>query len=498
MAANDLEGKELAGPESGSRYVVGPTIGVGGMATVHRAKRFDPPGSVALKVLHPHLAADASVVKAIRVEALVASKLNHPNVVRIHEVLELEGAPALVMDWVDGGSLLSHTYAAWNRDEPIPQPVVVAIVADLLRALAAAHGAADPIIHRDVSPHNVLLTRDGVAMLSDFGIARIGDRTGSTTQGMLKGKLSYMAPELFASKPASVRSDLYATGVITWELLAGERLFEGDVAEVLGKMMTLDRSSLSLATRGVPAPLSDVVARAIDPEPSRRFASADEMRNAMAEAMAPAPHEDVATWIADVGLAGPPSVASRSSAPPPARAVGSRRGLVLGGVVVVAVAATAALALSARNEGAGPIPTTAEPARAGPTATAEETAPSPPPAPIASTAAPTISATAEAAPTTSASAQRTRPKRTFDRSAAQRQATDVWVQARLKCNVQMGAFAITYSPQGGVSVNQFLGDTSPCATSYLASNVKPAPPFDGPAQTLTVGASGGSAWQNKP
>lgn len=284
------------------RYVLYEPIGVGGMATVYRARGKH---EVAIKRLHPHLAAEPDILSRFRDEVRISTAIHHPNIVRVLELIEPAGAeqaPSLVLELVDGGSLAALAYASWNRDERIEIGVASALVLDVLAALEAVHGRTEggepaPIIHRDVSPHNVLVTRDGVAKLTDFGIAKIGRQSGSTAQGHLKGKVAYMAPEQLTKKPVGERSDLYAVGVVLWELLASEKLFEGDLAEIVTQVLMPERRALAEVAPHVPSEVAAVVMRSIDPAPEKRFASAAVMAEVLRSAAPPASRATVTRWV---------------------------------------------------------------------------------------------------------------------------------------------------------------------------------------------------------
>ncbi|MFO0649244.1 MAG: serine/threonine-protein kinase [Polyangiales bacterium] len=184
------------------RYEILDEIASGGMATVYVARSTGPRGFsrvVALKRLHPHLAAEPDFVRMFLDEARIASGIRHPNVVATLDIDDSEDL-SLVMEYVDGPSLLDVAQAASARGERIPTGVCVRVVLDVLAGLQAAHELVDEdglpagVVHRDVSPHNVLLDRAGSARITDFGIARASARLTHTRDGQVKGKLSYMAP----------------------------------------------------------------------------------------------------------------------------------------------------------------------------------------------------------------------------------------------------------------------------------------------------------------
>jgi serine/threonine-protein kinase len=273
-----------------NKYELLEPVGQGGMAKLwrgvtHGAAGFTCP--VAIKRVLPNLQGDAGFVAMFVEEARVASELQHPNIVQVHDFdQDEEGRYFLVMEWIDGMDL-----EAWTSSFPAgaaPWHLVTAIGVEILRALAAAHERVDgagrpaPVIHRDVSPANVLLSVIGIAKLADFGLARAADRAAMTAPGTIKGKLSYMAPELVKRQPASPRSDLYGTGIVLWEALTGQRLFGGgDAIDVLKKITSGKVPAVRELRPDIPAPLAEIVHTALAFNPADRFDSAEEMQRAL-------------------------------------------------------------------------------------------------------------------------------------------------------------------------------------------------------------------------
>jgi serine/threonine protein kinase len=205
-------------------------LGMGGMATVWLARLDDGTGSrpVAVKKPHAFRAADPATLAILQDEARLAACIRHPNVVGFVDLVG--GAePALVMEWIDGVDLARLARAARRTGRRLPVDVVAAIARDLLAGLHAAHearrddGLGLGIVHRDVSPQNVLVGFDGVMRITDFGVAMAEGRQQYTEEGAIKGKLAYLAPEQLAGC-CDRRTDLYALGAVVWELLTGERL----------------------------------------------------------------------------------------------------------------------------------------------------------------------------------------------------------------------------------------------------------------------------------
>ncbi len=269
------------------RYEILDEIASGGMATVYVARSTGPRGFsrvVALKRLHPHLAAEPDFVRMFLDEARIASGIRHPNVVATLDIDDSEEL-SLVMEYVDGPSLLDVTVEASERGERVPTGVCVRVVLDMLAGLQAAHELVDEdglpagVVHRDVSPHNVLLDRAGAARITDFGIARASARLTHTRDGQVKGKLSYMAPEQVMGDDFDHRADVFATGVVAWELLSGRRLFTGtNDAQVLHALLYAPLPALDAS---VPAEVAAVVMRALERDPARRWSSCSAFADAL-------------------------------------------------------------------------------------------------------------------------------------------------------------------------------------------------------------------------
>ena len=269
------------------RYDVLGRIGSGGMAEVLLA-RLDGPGGfskqVVIKRILPHLAGDSSFRHMFLDEARIASRLSHPNVAQVLELGRQDEDLFLVMEFVSGKSLAEVMRVVHRRQKQLPLAVAVHIAAEVAQGLHAAHELRDKqgqllrVVHRDVSPQNILLSYDGHPKLIDFGIATALDRFTSTTTGELKGKLSYMAPEQCQSKPVDRRTDVYALGVVLHELVTGHRLFRRENAlELIRLICREDTAPPSERRPDCPAWLDAIVAKAMHKDPARRFQTALEM-----------------------------------------------------------------------------------------------------------------------------------------------------------------------------------------------------------------------------
>ena len=409
----------------GVRHELLCKIASGGAASVYVARVLGTRGLedlVALKRPHAHLLEVPGFRDAFFAEGRIASRIRHPNVVAVHEVAPDGDSVRLVMDYVDGASL-----AAARAGQPVPAPIALRLLLDAAAGLHAAHeatgedGAPLRIIHRDVSPQNLLVGTDGVCRITDFGIAKcLAENTAETTQGLVKGKVAYMAPEQVRAEPLDRRADVFALGVVAWELLAGARLFRGGTdAETIRKVLELDPEPPSRIEPSAPPALDAVVLRALAKERDVRHATAEELAAELRAAIAPASHADVARWL--VARAGPELERRRAelaradaveatadlAAPPVAHATPvepRRRGritIAIAGAALCGLAGAAALAIGTR----------APPAAPAPVATPSDEAPG--------AAAPTAEVTATATTTTPVTAKpAARPARKPARPAA--------------------------------------------------------------------------------
>src|SRR5689334_1708582 len=207
------------------------------MATVHFGRLNGPVGfsrTVAIKRLHPNFATDPEFVASFLDEARLAARISHPNVVPTLDVVATDGEVFIVLEYVSGESLGKLWRSHTSKNERIPIPYSLAIMANALHGLHAAHEVRDErgeplaIVHRDVSPQNIIVGTDGVARVLDFGVAKAAGRLQETgDSGALKGKIAYMAPEQITGGSVSRVTDVYAAAVVLWELLAGRRLIDG-------------------------------------------------------------------------------------------------------------------------------------------------------------------------------------------------------------------------------------------------------------------------------
>jgi serine/threonine-protein kinase len=307
-------------------------IGAGGMATVHLGLPLSNDRLVAIKRLRPHFAAEPEVARSFLDEARLSARVRHPNVVATLDVVTQGGEAFLVMEYVEGvslaslmrgqpegtecrtpeGSGLKRTECrtpegrGLKRTAPraVPAEIAAAILVAVLSGLHAAHEAVGPsgeplnVVHRDVSPQNILVGVDGTARVLDFGIAKSLGRQQTTREGKIKGKLGYMAPEQLSGRGVTRRTDLFASAIVFWELLAGCRLFRADdEAATVTRVLLEPVRPPSAVCPTAPRSLDAVVLRALERDPSKRYLTAEAMARAIEAAIVPASPEAVSQWV---------------------------------------------------------------------------------------------------------------------------------------------------------------------------------------------------------
>jgi serine/threonine protein kinase len=357
------------------RYKLDRRLGVGGMATVQLAFDTRLERYVAVKLLAEHLAEDASFISRFRREALAAARLVHPNIVQVFDFGSdsRTGRQFIVMEYVDG-----HSCAELLRDNgPMSPRQAVEILMQACRGLDYAH--RNGVVHRDVKPGNLMVNTDGVVKLADFGIAKAAEQSDITKVGSVLGTAAYLSPEQARGEPAGPASDMYALGVVSYQLMAGHLPYE---AASLTDLARLQESGppprLSDEVRDVPPTLSAAVARALARDPANRYEDAAEMEDALADGLAGVGHtEDLDATRALPGddatrMLPPTSTGTRAArrplqplvedAPPPRRPAPSRRqpapqreksgaGKWIALVLVIVVVAAGAFAYQAINGG---------------------------------------------------------------------------------------------------------------------------------------------------
>jgi len=293
------------------RYALYGELASGGMATVHFGRLLGPVGfarTVAIKRLHPHLARDPEFVAMFLDEARLVARIRHPNVVPTLDVVASDGELLLVMEYVQGESLGKLARAA-AASGGVPLAVASAIFIGVLEGLHAAHearsdrGEALDIVHRDVSPQNILVGEDGVAHVLDFGVAKAAGRLQETGEGQVKGKFAYMSPEQIAQLPVDCRTDVYAASVVLWETLTGRKLFEAESsASVVYAVVHQAVTPPSKLAPHIPPALDAVIMKGLSKRREERFATAHEMAVALEDAVAPATPRRVQEWVQTAAL----------------------------------------------------------------------------------------------------------------------------------------------------------------------------------------------------
>jgi hypothetical protein len=308
-----VERAPLASPLVVGRYALYGEIASGGMATVRYGRLRGSAGfarTVAVKRLLEPFANSPEFVSMFKDEARLAARVRHPNVVSILDVVSSERELFLVMEYVHGQSLSRLMRAAKAQGEPVPLKMIAAILCGVLHGLHAAHEATSEqgepleIVHRDVSPQNILVGADGIARVLDFGVAKAEGQIHVTREGHVKGKLGYMAPEQFEQRIVDRRADIYSIGVVLWELLTGERLLAADTVALMVKSVLehrIERPSARAPGRVSPA-VDEVAMRALSRNPSDRFATARQMALALEESIGLASPAQLGDWVE--GLAG--------------------------------------------------------------------------------------------------------------------------------------------------------------------------------------------------
>jgi serine/threonine-protein kinase len=293
------------------RVTLDAPIAAGGMATVHLGRLHGAAGfslTVAIKRLAPEVAGVARFAEMLADEARLSARVRHPSVVPVLDVVtSAEGELFLVMEHVPGLTLAELLRLGGEQGAALPARVAASVVGHALEGLHAAHeargedGALLGVVHRDVSPQNILVGADGVARVLDFGVARAAGRVQLSTEGALKGKVQYMAPEVIAAASPSRASDVYAAGVVLWEALTGRRLFAGaSEVEAVGRVLLGEIEPPSRHVPALPKALDAVVRRATATVPEARFATARDMSVALDKAL-PGATAEVSAWVQRVG-----------------------------------------------------------------------------------------------------------------------------------------------------------------------------------------------------
>jgi len=301
---------ELGAVELVGKYRIVLPLGQGGTADVYLAVADGPSGFtklVVVKVLRKSLASDSEFRMMFVSEARLAARLHHPNIVQTNEVIEVDGAPVLVMEYLDGQPL--SQVIVRGKQGAFTLAMQLQVLVDALAGLHAAHELADfdgtplGVVHRDVSPHNLFVTVEGHAKVLDFGIAKLERSLVETEVGTVKGKLRYMAPEQVAGDKLDRRADIYAAGVILWEALTGERMWKAlSEGEIRARVLAGDLPLSETARPDVPEALARICRRALSRAPGDRHATArqlaDELEGAMTQLGLVASQREIGAMVA--------------------------------------------------------------------------------------------------------------------------------------------------------------------------------------------------------
>jgi eukaryotic-like serine/threonine-protein kinase len=382
--ASSLGSDAMDAPRTLGRYELRHALGTGGMASVHLALVRSSEGfhkAFAVKRMHPHLAQISGYAAMFIDEARIASRIEHPNVCAVVDFGEVDGELFMAMELLMGepfGRLLARLGRLSPDQRSGARPLMVSLLADACEGVHAAHELETPegvpmrVVHRDISPHNLVVTYDGVMKVLDFGVARSAGQRHQTVTGEVKGKFSYMAPEQMRGEAVDRRADVWSLGVVLWETLAARPLFRrGNQSETILAVLSGEVPSLTGVEPAVDPELDAIVRRALSPDPSHRYPTARALARALrgwvAGCTAPIDAGHTAQWMAhlfpeeqeaqrqrlralldapppvEVDVEEPPTVPSRSMVvqrPVRGRSPWHRRLLV-----PAAVTATAALAL---------------------------------------------------------------------------------------------------------------------------------------------------------
>jgi serine/threonine-protein kinase len=273
-------------PEKLGKYRIIEEVGRGGFAAVYKAVDTTLDRTVALKVLAPHLLWDPTFVQRFQREAKVAANLDHPHIVTIHEVSQIEGVYFIAMQFLEGRTVSQIL----ETEGPLPVSRVQAIIEQIASALDYAH--AHGFVHRDVKPSNVIVADDGRATLTDFGLVKAGEGTKLSTTGVIFGTPEYMSPEQAEGKKLDTCSDIYSLGVVLFEMLAGRAPFVADTSLTVMYKHVHESPPLDELPSDLPQGVVAVVEKALAKDPADRYQSTGQMlealRKAMAEAAEPA------------------------------------------------------------------------------------------------------------------------------------------------------------------------------------------------------------------
>jgi serine/threonine-protein kinase len=285
-------------------------IAHGGMATIHLGRWVGAGGfakTVAVKALHAQYARDPDFVKMFLDEARVVARIRHPNVMPTIDLVDEGGELFIVMDYVQGVTLANLMRTARRKKQSLPVDIVLRVMSGVLHGLHAAHEAKNArgepmsVIHRDVSPDNILIGVDGYARVIDFGIATAMGRFSATRDGQVKGKLAYLTPEAVLGESLDRRADVYSASVVLWQALTGKRLFRArSIAEVTHRILTQKPQAPGEVAKGLSQKLDAIVLKGLERSPDARWATAEDMAEALEKLGGLASHREVGRWVSSM------------------------------------------------------------------------------------------------------------------------------------------------------------------------------------------------------
>ena len=264
------------------KYLILDKIATGGMAELFRAKITSVEGFeklVAIKKILPNLTQDSNLVNMFIDEAKLAAMLTHQNIVQIYDLGSMEGVYFIAMEYIHGKDMRVLSNKSKEKGLPLPLEYALHITSRICSGLDYSHNLKDfqgnplKLIHRDISPQNILVTYEGEVKIVDFGIAKVARKTADTREGLIKGKVAYMSPEQAAGKTIDHRSDIFSAGILLYEMITGVRMFEGADLNVLDRVRKADFQTAETIVADLPAEVSEILRRALAKTPSRRYKS---------------------------------------------------------------------------------------------------------------------------------------------------------------------------------------------------------------------------------
>ncbi|HKU39529.1 MAG TPA: serine/threonine-protein kinase, partial [Polyangiales bacterium] len=275
------------------RYRVIKRLEAGGMAEVYLGEATGVEGfkkRVAIKRVLPHLAQNENFIRMFLDEARLSARLNHANIVSVFDISAREDTYFLIMEFVDGANLKKILESLHRRGQRFPLPEAIYVCAEAARGLSYAHELHDEnghplgIVHRDISPPNIMVTKNGEVKVADFGLAKAGTQLSQTDPGVVKGKFSYLSPEAAFGKEVDARADIFSLGIVLWEMLAGRRLFLGETDYATVKLVQqANIPRLSPLNPQVDDTFEEILLRALARDPEQRFQSAADLGDALSQ-----------------------------------------------------------------------------------------------------------------------------------------------------------------------------------------------------------------------